>query len=210
MYCIFREMQYFVTAIGTDSGKTLASAIVCEALQADYWKPVQSGMPRDTDTVRALVSNTKTVFHPEQYLLQTPASPHAAAKIDSVTIEISAFRIPQTNNHLVIEGAGGCMVPLNDQHLMIDLMAAFQAPVIVVSNEYLGSINHTLLTLEALHQRNIPVKGLIFNGNTNLESERIILHRSRLTCLLRIGAEKEINPGVVRKYAAILNKNWHE
>lgn len=202
-------MQFFVTAIGTDSGKTLVSAIVCEALQADYWKPVQSGMPRDTDTVRKLVSNTKTVFHAEQYLLKTPVSPHAAAKIDGVTIKLEAFKAPVTKNSLIIEGAGGCMVPLNDHDLMIDLMATFKAPVIVVSNEYLGSINHTLLTLEALHSRNVPIEGLVFNGNTNAESERIILHRSNLRCLLRIGKEREITPAVVRKYAALLNKNWH-
>ena len=101
------------------------------------------------------------------------------------------------------------MVPLNDQDLMIDLMAAFKAPVIVVSNEYLGSINHTLLTLEALRHRSIPVAGIIFNGEPNVESERIIEHRSGLNCLLRIRRETEINQDVVKKYAALLNKNWH-
>src|SRR6186997_2375007 len=108
-------MRYFVTAIDIDSGKTLVSAILCEALQADYWKPVQAGLPRDSDTVRELVSNPLTKVHPERYLLRTPASPHAAAKLDGIEIKLQDFKIPVTNNTLIIEGAGGCLVPLNDR-----------------------------------------------------------------------------------------------
>ena len=203
-------MNYFVTAIGTDSGKTVASAILCEALRADYWKPVQAGLPRDTDTVKNLVTNTLTRFHPEQYLLSIPASPHAAARHDQITISLDKFLLPETNNTLIIEGAGGCLVPLNDEDLMIDLIKVLKAEVIVVSNHYLGSINHTLLTLEALTRRNLPVKGLVFNGETNIESERIILHRSHLECLLRIGNEPEINAATIKKYARVLNENWNE
>lgn len=203
-------MNYFVTAIGTDSGKTLASAILCEALQADYWKPVQSGTPRDTDTVKHLISNARTIFHPEQYLLQTPVSPHAAALIEKKEIALDAFTLPETQNTLVIEGAGGCLVPLNDSDLMIDLMAKLQAEIILVSNHYLGSINHTLLTIEALERRRLPVKGIVFNGVTNHETERIILHRTGLNCLLRIKKEKSINRDVVKIYADLLNQNWHE
>ena len=203
-------MNYFITAIGTDSGKTVVSAILCEALAADYWKPVQSGLPRDTDVVRSLVSNHNTVFHPEQYLLRTPASPHAAAKIDNVEIRLADFTLPKANNALVIEGAGGCHVPLNDHDLLIDLIPDLKAEVIVVSNHYLGSINHTLLTLEALFQKKLPVKGIIFNGETMPESERIILLRSGIKCLLRIRKEMEITRDVVKKYAALLKTNWHE
>lgn len=202
-------MRYFVTAIGTDSGKTLVSAILCEALQADYWKPVQSGLPRDTEVVRSLTSNSQTVFHPEAYLLKTPASPHAAAKIDKTVITAKKLQVPSTHNNLVIEGAGGCLVPLNDALLMIDLIPLFQAEVLLVSNLYLGSINHTLLTHEALVSRKIKVKGLIFNGEENEESERAILHYTGARCLLRIKKESEINRDVVRKYAALLKKNWH-
>lgn len=202
-------MNYFITAIGTDSGKTLVSAIFCEALEADYWKPVQAGMPRDTDTVRALIVNKKTAFHPEQYLLKTPASPHAAAILDNTSIGLDAFSLPDTGNTLIIEGAGGCMVPLNDKDLIVDLIAALKSQVVVVSNHYLGSINHTLLTLEALSERKLPVKGLIFNGDTNTETERIILHRSGLRCLLRIKHEPVINRAVVKKYSALLKENWH-
>lgn len=202
-------MNYFVTAIGTDSGKTLVSAILCEALQADYWKPVQSGFPRDTEVVKSLVSNDRTKFHPEAYLLNTPASPHASAKIDNTLIHVSSMRPPVTGNHLIIEGAGGCLVPLNDDDFMIDLIPRFDAEAIMVSNLYLGSINHTLLTAEALRLRNINVKGLVFNGESNEESERIILHHTQMRCLLRIRKEKEITRGVVQKYASLLRQNWH-
>ena len=202
-------MNYFITAIGTDSGKTLASAILCEALEADYWKPVQAGLPADTDIMRRLVSNRKTFFHPEQYRLSTPASPHAAALIDKARITLDTFRMPETDHTLIIEGAGGCLVPLNDHDLAIDLMAALKAEVVVVSNHYLGSINHTLLTLEALYNRRLPVRGLIFNGDTNTESERIILQRSGLKCLLRIKREPVINREVVKKYAMQLKEIWY-
>jgi dethiobiotin synthetase len=202
-------MIYFVTAIGTDSGKTLASAIVCEALGADYWKPVQAGTPRDTDTVRGLVTNKETIFHPEQYFLKTPASPHAAAKIDGISIDFNRFRLPPTENTLVIEGAGGCLVPLNDSHFMIDVISFFKAEVVVISNNYLGSINHTLLTIEALKNRNLLIKGLIFNGEENEETERIILHHTQLKCLLRIKKEPVIDSDVVMKYASELKREWN-
>jgi dethiobiotin synthetase len=202
-------MRYFVTAIGTDSGKTVVSAILCEALKADYWKPVQAGMPKDTDTVKKLIANSATVFHPEAYVLQTAASPHAAAKIDGTAINIHAIQIPETASTLVIEGAGGCLVPLNETHFVIDLIALLNAEVIVVSNHYLGSINHTLLTFEALRKRDLRVKGIIFNGATNEESERIILHHTRTACLLRIKKEMVIDRNIVGKYATLLKANWH-
>lgn len=199
-------MNYFVTAIGTDSGKTLVSAILCEALQADYWKPVQAGLPRDTDTVKKLISNPETVFHPEQYLLNTPASPHAAAKTDHIHITLESFRLPATKNTLVIEGAGGCLVPLNDDNTMIDLMVLLKAEIILVSNLYLGSINHTLLTYEALTRRHLAIKGVIFNGEPNEESERVILQYTKLKCLLRIKKERVIDPQLVKQYAEKIKK----
>jgi dethiobiotin synthetase len=201
-------MKYFVTAIDTDSGKTLVSAILCEALKADYWKPVQAGLPKDAETVKRLVTNKTTIIHPEAFLLNTPASPHASAKIDGLSIELNAFKTPETKNPLIIEGAGGCLVPLNDCDSVIDLIQIQKAEVILVSDLYLGSINHTLLTVEALHRRQIHVKGIIFNGESNPESERIILLRSHLPCLLRIDKEIAINNRVVAKYAKLLMKNW--
>lgn len=203
-------MNYFVTAIDTDSGKTLVSAIVCEALEADYWKPVQAGLPRDSQTVKNLVTNTRTIVHPETYLLKTPASPHASAKREGVSISISDIKVPASDRNLVIEGAGGCLVPLNDTELVIDLIKKTAAEVIVVADLYLGSINHTLLTIEALQSRNIKVRGIVFNGESNPESERIILLRTGLSCLLRIDQERHIHPGIVKQYAKTLKAHWNE
>jgi dethiobiotin synthetase len=201
-------MNYFVTAIGTDCGKTLFSAILCEALKADYWKPVQAGFPRDSDTVKSLLSNNVTHFHPETYLLNTPASPHAAAKIDGVTIDLNTFSLPQTEKDLIIEGAGGCLVPLNDDDFVISLAKKFKAEVILVSNLYLGSINHTLLSADYLKRNNFPVKGIVFNGPSNPESERIILKHTGYRCLLQINQEETVTNETVMKYANQLRLSW--
>lgn len=199
-------MNYFVTAIDTDSGKTLTSAILCEALQADYWKPVQAGLPRDSDTVRSLLSNNVTRIHPETYLLQMPASPHAAARAEGIAIDPGAIELPQTSNHLVIEGAGGCLVPLNDNYFIIDLIQKLAAQVVLVSDIYLGSINHTLLTAEALRKRNIEPAGIVFNGDANEETERIILKHSGYKKLLHIRREPVVDALTVKKYATTLLK----
>ena len=196
--------RYFVTGIDTDSGKTLVSAILCEALHADYWKPVQSGLPKDSDRVQELISNANSKIHPERFLLKTPASPHAAAKIDNVEINIEDFQLPYTKNNLIVEGAGGCLVPINDNYFVIDLIKRLGLEAIVVADLYLGSINHTLLTLEALDRRSIPVRGVIFNGEHNAESERIILRHAKLEALCRIERETSIDKEVVKKYAAIV------
>lgn len=200
--------KYFVTAIDTDSGKTVISAIITEMLKADYWKPVQSGYPRDTDTVESLVSNDSTVFHPEGFLLNTPASPHASAKIDGVNISLEDFRLPSTEKDLVIEGAGGCLVPINDEDVVADLIALFKAEVVLVSNLYLGSINHTLLTASYLAEKGYTVKGIIFNGEANEESQRIILKRTGLKELLHVKKEESVDKGMIRRYAKQLEQSW--
>lgn len=202
--------NYFVTAIDTDSGKTLISAILCEALQADYWKPIQAGLPRDSDRVKELISNHKTFIHSERYLLKTPASPHAAAKIDGVQIELHHFTLPKTKNNLIVEGAGGCLVPINQKHFVIDIVKQLNLEVILVADLYLGSINHTLLTIEALTSRGIPIKGIIFNEDSNPESEMIILQHSGLKQLLKIDREKNIDKQVVLKYASLLRNQLNE
>ena len=202
-------MKYFITGIDTDSGKTFVSAIFCETLKADYWKPVQAGLPRDADTVRKLITNKQTRIHPERFLLNTPASPHASAKADGVHIALDDFKLPDTNNTLIIEGAGGCLVPLNDNQFVIDLIKVLNTEVILVADLYLGSINHTLLTIEALRNRNIPLKGIVFNGDANPESERIILKHAEVPCLLRISKENIINSATVIKYANLLKRNWN-
>ena len=203
-------MQYFVTAIGTDSGKTLVSAILTEALSADYWKPVQAGLPADTDTVKELVSNSTTVFHPEAFRLNTPASPHAAAKIDRVDVTVARVGSVSTSNDLVMEGAGGLMVPLNDSEFVIDIARQPDTEVVLVSNLYLGSINHTLLTVDYLKKHNFKVKGIIFNGEENEESERIIELHSGYRVLLRLPKLGMINKNIVRYWADELLLNWYD
>ncbi len=202
-------MNYFVTAIHTDSGKTFVSAILCEALHADYWKPVQAGFPTDSEAVGSLISNTSTKIHPEAYRLKMPASPHASAKAEGIEIQRENFILPSTDRDLIIEGAGGCLVPLSKDFFVIDLIDMFKAQVVLVSNFYLGSINHTLLTVEALKQRNVPIKGIIFNGEPNPESESIILSTSKIPLLLRILPETTITKEVVQRYAQQLKKNLH-
>ena len=157
-----------VAGIGTGIGKTFIATILAEALEADYWKPVQAGNLdfTDTDFVRQHITNTKTFLHPEAYRFSTPMSPHAAAKIDSVEISFDKLPVPATQNIIIIEPAGGLMVPLNNRQLNIELLQQWNLPVILVSQIYLGSINHTLLSVEALKTRSINLSGIIFNGDT--------------------------------------------
>lgn len=191
-------MQYkplFVTGIGTGIGKTIVSAILTEKLKADYWKPIQSGDLDDSDTlkVKSLISNTVSRFHPEAYRLTQPYSPHKSAAIDGITIDPKKIILPHTSNQLIIEGAGGLMVPLNDQDLMIDLIQQLNAEAILVIKHYLGSINHSLLSLEALYSRNIPVKAVIFNGDSDKDSEELIRKYIKQGSIIAIGAIKDVN-----------------
>ena len=194
--------HFFVTGIGTDVGKTIVSAILVEAMQADYWKPIQAGELDNTDTmkVRSLVSNTKSVFYPETYGLSSSLSPHAAAEKDGIVIDLDNIVSPNTDNTLIIEGAGGILVPLNSKALVIDLIEKLKAEVILVSRNYLGSINHTLLSIAALKSRNIPITGIVFNGKSAPSSEEFILNYTGLKCLLRVDEEKEITTEFVQRY----------
>jgi dethiobiotin synthetase len=174
--------KYFITGIGTGIGKTLISAILTEKLKADYWKPIQSGDldTSDSITIGSLISNTQTVIHPENYRLTQPLSPHLSARLDGIEIDLNKIPIPLTDNNLIIEGAGGLMVPLNEKELIIDLIKKLNVEVILVSQNYLGSINHTLLSVNLLKQYKIPVKGIIFNDEENTETENYILQYTRI------------------------------
>jgi dethiobiotin synthetase len=198
---------YFVTAIHTDSGKTLVSAILTQALGAGYWKPVQAGFPTDTEIVKSLVTNPECRFFTENYRLQMPASPHLAAKAEGVEIQLRNIRLLGFKEHLVIEGAGGVLVPLNDSEFVIDIATRFQAEIILVSDTYLGSINHTLLTYRELERRNLKIRGIIFNRVSDGATEDIILSHTGLPCLLRIKQETEVTPALVATYAEELKKN---
>lgn len=196
--------KIFVTGIGTDVGKTVVAAILTEALQADYWKPIQCGSLHLTDTerVKRLVSSPSSVFHPEAYKFEQALSPHAAAELSDIKIRNSKLIVPETDNTLIIEGAGGIMVPYNSKgDTLLEIIQANQAEVVLVSRHYLGSINHTLLTLEYLKSNNINVLGIIFNGEENLLSEKVILQQSKVNLLGKVPLEYELSKDIVKKHA---------
>ena len=195
-------MSYFITGISTEVGKTIASAIVVEALEADYWKPVQAGDLdySDSHKVQELISNPNSKIHQNSYALQTPMSPHAAAEIDGVRIELDKMIPPKTQNRLVVEGAGGLLVPLNEKDTIFDLIQP-EDKVIVVSRHYLGSINHSLLTIEKLQEKNLRI-GIIFSGDEHPTTESIILKKTGITFLGRINEEQGFNKEMVCNYAA--------
>ncbi len=199
--------KYFITGIGTDVGKTVAAAIVVEALSADYWKPIQAGELEHTDThsVEELISNSKSVMHEHSYALRTPMSPHAAAEIDGVQIDLGKIKEPTTENYLVIEGAGGLLVPLNGKETILDLIKS-DYKVIVVSRHYLGSINHTLLTLSEIRRRGLEVSGIIFNGEAHPSTENIIKKIGQVEEIGRIDQEAVLDKKVIRKYAGLFKK----
>jgi dethiobiotin synthetase len=196
--------KYFITGIGTDVGKTVVSAIFTEALHADYWKPVQAGELDHTDThkVQALLSNARSRMHDHSYALSTPMSPHAAAEIDNVFIDPDEIREPQTENHLVIEGAGGLLVPLNDTKTILDLIKN-SYKIIVVSRHYLGSINHTLLTLSELKRKGLEIAGIVFVGKEHKSTEQIVRKIGQVKILGRVDEEPVIDKQMIRKYAAV-------
>ena len=202
-----RIQRYFVTGTDTDVGKTIISALLVEALGADYWKPVQSGTADGTDTQRvaALISNSKSKLHPERYAFKEPVSPHYAAELESAYIDMANIRPPKTDNHLIVEGAGGLMVPLNNENLILDLIQHLALEVIVVSKNYLGSINHTLSTLSLLKNASIPIKGIIFNGPENIVSQDYITAYADVPCLAVI-PEFTLTKAEVLKKASIVRK----
>tara|TARA_R110002073_G_scaffold108336_9_gene243674 strand:- start:105338 stop:105949 length:612 start_codon:yes stop_codon:yes gene_type:complete len=193
--------KYFITGISTEVGKTIASAILVEALEADYWKPIQAGDLgySDTDKVKELISNSTSVFHPNSYALQTPMSPHASAEIDGVKISLKEIKEPKTKNNLVIEGAGGLLVPLNDEDTILDIIQP-DYKVILVSRHYLGSINHTLLTVNLLKGKGFDVS-IIFSGDEYSTTESIIKKMTGVSVLGRIEDEPYFDQNVIKEYA---------
>ncbi|SKB41995.1 dethiobiotin synthase [Daejeonella lutea] len=200
-----KHKPIFVTGIGTGVGKTIISAILVENLKADYWKPIQSGDldNTDTDRVRSLVANNNSIFHPEIYRLTQPFSPHKSAAIDNIVIDLNSITLPVTENRLIIEGAGGLMVPLNDNDLMIDLIEKFDAEVVLVSQNYLGSINHTLMSAEILEHRGIKLNKLIVSGVPNESSEAIISKHTKQN-LIHIPHVAEMNTAAIQDFASTL------
>lgn len=197
------QQKIFVTGISTEVGKTVASAIITEALEADYWKPVQAGDLENSDShkIEKYISNTKTKIHPNSYALNTPMSPHASAAIDNLTIKLEEIQEPSTKNHLVIEGAGGILVPLNGEHTILDIIKP-EYHVIVVSRHYLGSINHTLLTVNLLKEKGFKVS-IIFSGEQHPTTENIIEKMTNVPIIGRIDEEPYVDQNVIREYAEL-------
>jgi dethiobiotin synthetase len=197
-----QKQIFFITGISTEVGKTVASAIITEALEADYWKPIQAGDLNHTDThkVKALISNPKTEFYPSAFELKTPMSPHASAEMDGIEIASAKIKLPETDNNLVVEGAGGLLVPISQTETILDLIKP-DYKVIVVSRHYLGSINHTLLTIDKLKQSGKTIFGILFTGAENPSTEQIIAKMSGVKILGRIDEEPYFDEMVVMEYA---------
>jgi dethiobiotin synthetase len=199
------QKRYVVTGIGTDVGKTVVSAIIAQALEADYWKPIQSGELENSDSHKIdRLTNDNVHILSERYRLTEPLSPHASAAIDGVHLQLSELTLPETNRNLLVEGAGGLMVPINDTDLLIDAFKKWNLPVIIVSRHYVGSINHTILTIEALQNRGIAIKGLVFVGDENKATESFILNHTNVPFLMRIPLATEVTTDFVQQQAKIL------
>lgn len=181
-------MKLFITGIGTEVGKTVCSAILTYHFKADYWKPIQSGDLHHTDSMKIKDwVGSEVLCHLETYRLQLAASPHQSASEEGVQIHVSDFQLPETTNALIVEGAGGLMVPLSDNELMIDLIEKLQLPIALVVRNYLGCINHTLLSIMALKAKDLFLQYLILNGTFPVDTERVILnYTDKETKIIRI------------------------
>lgn len=199
--------RFFITGIGTNVGKTVVSAILCEALQADYWKPIQCGTEegRDKDIVKKLLSNSKSVCHDETYLLQEPASPNIAAKKENIKITMDSLSLPQTLNKICIEGAGGPLVPINDAYFVADIAKQNGLAVVLVVSSYLGCINHSLLCIDYLLSNNYKLHGLILNGNFDEDVKNSIINYKRVPVLAEIPFVEKADKKFVKEQAAKVN-----
>lgn len=195
--------KIMVAGSGTGVGKTIVSAILTTILKGDYWKPIQCGEEEQSDTarMRSLVDTHHHHIHSPAYSLKAPLSPHHAARLENILIDIKTIFPPQTMRHLIIEGVGGVFVPLTTNTLSFDLFKLWDCRWMIVSKHYLGSINHTLLTIDALRRHHVAIAGIIFNGKPNLESEAAIVNMSKLPVIGRLLPEKNITMQTIQKYA---------
>ena len=190
---------HVVTGTDTGIGKTVFAAGLAAALGAHYWKPIQAGVEPDGDKEEVARLSGLPASHilPEAYRLNPPASPHLAARIDGVEISLDRLALPQVDGPLVIEGAGGLLVPVNEQLLMADLFAHWGQPVILCARTALGTINHSLLSIEALRARNVPIAGIAFIGEPHEENERIIPQLGNVRSLGRLPLLDPLNPATL-------------
>ncbi|KIL98355.1 Dethiobiotin synthetase [Paramagnetospirillum magnetotacticum MS-1] len=187
----------FVTGTDTDVGKTLVSAWLAQHWRADYWKPIQTGSAQGTDFGSVAALAPAAHIHPSAVVLPAPLSPHEAARRENTRIDLSALVLPQTSAPLVVEGAGGVMVPINEAALMIDLMARLALPTIVVARSGLGTINHTLMTLEILRRRRVPLLGVVMNGQKNPANRQAIEHFGGVRVLAEIQPLPAVTPATI-------------
>jgi len=168
--------KYIITGTDTDIGKTVFAAMLTLALNGVYWKPVQAGTEEitDTQTIKKLTSLPNDHFLPEAYILTNPLSPHRAAELDEKEIDIESLKLPDTTSPLIIEGAGGLMVPLSREALFIDVFKKWNLPIILCARTSLGTINHTLLSIEAMKNKKLPILGIAFIGSDNPDNIRTI------------------------------------
>ena len=188
--------QFYVTGTDTGVGKTVVSALLMCGLEATYWKPIQAGLEDETDTefVQRVSGVPKNRVKPERYRLNTPMSPHASADIDRVSIALSDFKLPKfSTKHLIIEGAGGLIVPINWQETVLDQIEKFKIPVLLVAGSGLGTLNHTLLSLQALRARNIEIFAVILNGEKHQSNKETIEWFGKVL-VFELEPLNEINP----------------
>ena len=192
-----------IMGIHTGIGKTVTSAILAESLRVDYWKPVQAGDLQNSDSkkVASLISNTESVVHPEAVRLNHPLSPHEAARLDGVEINFESIVWPKTPRHLLVETAGGVMSPINDKATMIDFVSFYNLPVVLIVRNYLGSISHTLMSIDVLNSREIKVLGLIISGHPNPASQSFISSYSPVPILAQLPELPVINASSVKEVA---------
>jgi len=203
-----QQRKLFVTGIGTEVGKTVCSAILTKYFKADYWKPIQSGDLHFSDSMKIKEwVGENVVIYPERYRLQLAASPHQSAAEEEIFINSNDFKLPETQNNLIVEGAGGLMVPISDDEFIIDLIEKLNLPVALVVRNYLGCINHTLLSLMALEQKNIKLEYLILNGSFPEDTERIICKNiQEETKIIRIPEIEKITKENIERITKQLEK----
>tara|TARA_B100000575_G_scaffold287153_1_gene285010 strand:+ start:1053 stop:1682 length:630 start_codon:yes stop_codon:yes gene_type:complete len=196
-------MSFFLTGTDTEVGKTVTCAWLLLHYRYHYWKPIQSGMDNpDTEIVRKITDFHESFFFPPTYELQQPLSPHTSAKLDGIKIELSNFKLPRNNTKIVVEGAGGVLVPINGRkEFMVDIMAKLSLPILLVARSKLGTINHTLLTINELKRRNLPLKGIILCGEKNRDNKESIETCSGVPVVAELNLMKTID-----KNTLLLNK----
>lgn len=196
--------RFFISGNGTDVGKTIVSACLVHALKADYWKPIQAGGLEHSDAhlIRGLCGNSIGNIHPSTFNLTEPMSPHAAADIDGVEINLHDLTVPATENSLIVEGAGGLLVPINRKDTILDVARRLQMPMILVCANYLGSINHSLLSIQAIKEAGLGLAGLIFFGELVQTTEEVILDKTGVKKLGGVYPTKKITSHNIHEYSA--------